>query len=56
MASSNAVRSELVNGVRVVQPAVGQGSDPISDQFQIQGWVGNEVEDAPSPGGEENGT
>jgi hypothetical protein len=37
MGSSNAVKSEQVNVVRVVQPAVGQGSDPISDQFQIQG-------------------
>jgi hypothetical protein len=42
--------------VLVVQLAAGQGSDPRSDQIQIQGEVGNEVEDAPSPNGEESGT
>lgn len=56
MASSNAMRSGQVNVVHVVQPAAGQGSDPMSDQFQIQGEVGNEVEDTLNPDGEENGT
>ena len=56
MESLNPVRSVRANVVHVAQPEAGQDSDLMSDQFQIQGEVGNEVEDAPNPEGEENGT